>query len=905
VAESVEGKIRLVKLAKELNVSIPTIAEFLEKKGHKEKLRPTSTVDEALAREISVHFKKDKETAERHQQKVRRFREQHQKIEKKAEEAVPAPAEEKRRKERAPKPAEKAYAEAAPPAPALEVAPSEAGEGEQAGGGPMAPVTETSGEGVAETAAMPEAEVSAEASEVEEASAVATRPEAAEEAKPAEKTGHLFGTRKLRGLKVVGRMDLETKPAKAAEPGAAEAGVEAEPSKKKRKKKKKRIREEAKKVKAPTEVVEEPAKKKRRRARAAPVDQQEVEKTIRRTLATMEESSVAARASVRRRKRKERAEEDARAEQERVQEEAKLRIAEFATAGELARLIGVEVAEVISKCLELGLFVSINQRLDRDTITLVAGEYDKQVEFAEEFAVDVFEDSPDPPETLEPRPPVVTIMGHVNHGKTSLLDHIRQSNIVAGEAGGITQHIGAYQVSLPNGGQITFLDTPGHEAFTAMRARGAQLTDIVILVVAGDDAVMPQTIEAINHALAAKVPVIVAINKIDKPTANAERIRQQLSEHGILVEEWGGKYQSVELSAKTGKNVDVLLEKIVLEAEILKTRANRIRRARGAVVEAKLDRGRGVVGTVLVQKGTLRVGDPFVAGVYGGKVRAMFDERGNRVESARPSTPVQVVGFDGMPQAGDVFAAMEHESDVRAISLRRQQLKREQQFRQLHRVTLDDLSKEIKAGEVKDLPIIVKADVDGSVGALSDALMKLSNDEVKVNVLHRGVGAISESDVLLAAASGAVVIGYNVRPHLNARKLAEEEEIDIRLYTIIYDVIDDVRKALEGLLAPEMKEEVLGTGVVRETFKVSKVGTIAGCYMQDGKMVRNNKVRLVRDGIVIFDGGIASLKRFKDDVHEVETGFEFGIGLEGYNDIKVGDVIEAFKIVETKRTLAQ
>lgn len=886
MAEPSGEKIRLAKLSKELNVSIATISEFLSKKGYKEKLRPTSVIDEALAREILHHFRKDKETAERHQQKVKRFKEARQKVERRPEEEVAATPSEKQEKARLHK-REVPHEEF--PAAAQEI-PTELPAAEE-----QPTVTVEAPPAVEETSEV----AAAQASSAETVEKEATSAESAESAVGGVEPG------KLRGLKVIGRVKLEEAEEKAQLPILPpEFTEEIVPVKKKKRKKKKKIREEARKEKVP-EQAEEAPKKKRKKIRGTAIDEAEVEEAIRRTFASMEESTLAARALFRRRRKRERMEEEARALEKLERERAKLRIAEFVTAGELARLLGVDVSEVISKCLGLGLVVSINQRLDRDTITLVADEFGTEVEFAEEFALDVLEDTPDDPSTLEPRPPVVTVMGHVDHGKTSLLDYIRQSNVVAGEAGGITQHIGAYQVSLENGRQITFLDTPGHEAFTAMRARGAQLTDIVVLVVAADDAVMPQTVEAINHALAAKVPIIVAINKIDKPEANPDRIRQQLAEHNILVEEWGGKYQSVEISAKTGKNVDVLLEKIALEAEILNVRANPNRPARGAVIEAKLDKGRGVVATVLVQKGTLRIGDPFVAGIYSGKVRAMFDERGNRVEAAKPSTPVQVLGFDGMPQAGDTFVVVASDGEAREISSRRQQLKREQQFRQLHRVSLDDLSREIKAGEAKELLVIVKADVDGSVEALSDALMKLSTDEVKVNVIHRGVGAISESDVLLAAASGAVIIGYNVRPNLNARKLAEQEDIDIRLYTIIYDIIDDVRNALEGLLAPEVKEEVVGTATVRETFKVSKVGTIAGCYMEEGKLARNSKVRLIRDGIVVYDGTVSSLKRFRDDVREVEAGFEFGLGLANFDDIKVGDVIEAYKVVETKRTLAQ
>jgi len=564
----------------------------------------------------------------------------------------------------------------------------------------------------------------------------------------------------------------------------------------------------------------------------------------------------------------------------------------------------VPVGDVISKCIGLGLMVSINQRLDVENITLVADEFGFEVEFQKEYTSEILEDIVDDEDKLLPRSAVVTIMGHVDHGKTSLLDYIRRTNVVAGESGGITQHIGAYRVDVGDGKQITFLDTPGHEAFTAMRARGAQLTDIVVLVIAADDAVMPQTVEALNHAQAAGVPIIIAINKIDKPGANAEKIKQQMADRNVLVEDWGGKYQSVQLSAKTGLNVDVLLEKIILEADILDLKANPDRFTRGAVVEAELDKGRGVAGTILVQKGTLRIGDPFVAGIYHGKVRAMFDERGNKVKEAPPSTPVLVIGFEGAPQAGDTFIVLESEREAREISLKRQQLKREQDQKQIHHITLDELAKQISIGGVKELALIVKGDVDGSVEALSDSLMKLSNQEVIVRVIHKGVGGISESDVLLATASNAIIIGFRVRPNINARKLAENQKVDVRLYSVIYDAINEVKSALEGLLSPLISEEVTGTIEIRDTFKVPKSGTVAGCYVLDGKIARNNKIRLIRDGIVIHEGGIGNLRRFKDDVKEVDAGYECGLNVENFNDIKVGDIIEAFKIVETKKTLA-
>jgi len=612
-----------------------------------------------------------------------------------------------------------------------------------------------------------------------------------------------------------------------------------------------------------------------------------------------------ARAQLRKRKKKERIEFEAKQQQEELARQNILQVTEFLSAGELASLMHIDVSQLITKCFELGMMITINQRLEKDLIILLADEYGFKIEFQKEYEVDILADTEDPPERLVFRPPVVTIMGHVDHGKTSLLDYIRKANVVAGEAGGITQHIGAYQVKTEGNKLITFLDTPGHEAFTAMRARGAQITDIVILVVAADDSVMPQTIEAINHALAASVPIVVAINKIDKPAADPLKIKTQLSEKGILVEEWGGKYQSVEISAKAGTNIDKLLEKILVEAELLDLKANPNRHARGAIVEAKLDKGKGITSTVLVQKGTLKTGDSFIAGIYSGRVKAMFDERGKRVETAKPAAPVQVLGFDGMPQAGDSLIAMENERDAKEISNKRQQLKREQDFRQVKFTTLDDISKQIKEGKQVDLNVIIKGDVDGSVEALSDSMLKLATGEVKVSVIHKGIGEISENDVLLAAASKAIIIGFNVRPNLKARKLAEAEVVDIRLHNIIYDVINEIKLALEGLLEPEKSEEVLATVEVRQTFKVPKIGTVAGCYVLDGKIVRNSKVRLLREGFVIFDGTINALKRFKDDVREVEQGFECGISLENFNDIKVSDIIESYRIVETKRKLEQ
>ena len=634
------------------------------------------------------------------------------------------------------------------------------------------------------------------------------------------------------------------------------------------------------------------------------VSDADVERAIRQTLSGMELAPSGGRAKLRMRKRLEREEKEAIRQEELARESSTLRLSEFVTTADLANMMRVTASDIIMKCMGLGLMVSINQRLDKDTITLIASDYGFEVSFLDEQAEQEEVEIEDAPETLKPRSPIVTIMGHVDHGKTSLLDYIRNANVVAGEAGGITQHIGAYRVELPNGRTISFLDTPGHEAFTAMRARGAQVTDIVILVVAADDSVMPQTIEAISHSQAAGVPIVVAINKVDRPEANPDRIRQQLADHGVLVEDWGGKYQCVEISAKSGQNIPTLLEKILLEADILELKANPDRNARATVIEAHIDKGRGNVVTVIVQKGTLNVGDIFVCGQFAGRVRAMFDERGHRLDSAGPSMPAQVTGFDGLPNAGDVLLEMETDAEARDVATRRQQLRREQQFRGMRHLTLDDISAQIQQGGVKELRLIVRADVSGSVEALSDSLQKLSTAEVKVRILYSGVGAISESDIMLASASDAIIVGFQVNVPPATRKLAESESVEIRLYSIIYDCINEVQLALEGMLTPDIKEEITSTVEIRAIFKISRLGTIAGCYVQNGKITRNDKVRVLRDGFEIYKGTLTSLKRVKDDVREVDTGYECGIGIQGFNDLEVGDIIESYKTIEVKRKLS-
>ncbi len=658
-----------------------------------------------------------------------------------------------------------------------------------------------------------------------------------------------------------------------------------------------------KKTKADYEY-EKKKKKFAKGLKAKEFSQKEIDDAIRETMAKLDDDGAqSARSIARKRKKKERLEQEKKNAEYEESRKNVIKVTEFLSTSELANLMSIEPADIIKKCFDLGMMVSINQRLDKDLIVLLAEEFGFRIEFQTEYQEDTLKDEPDTADTLQSRPPVVTVMGHVDHGKTSLLDYIRKANVVAGEAGGITQHIGAYKVKLDSGKEISFLDTPGHEAFTAMRARGGQAADIVVLVVAADDSVMPQTVEAINHALAANVPIVIAINKIDKPNSNIEKIKKQLADNNVLIEEWGGKYQSVEISAKFGKNIDLLLDKILLEADLLELKANPNRNARGVVLESRLDKGRGIMATVLVQKGMLKIGDCFLSGIYWGRVKAMFDERENRIEVAKPATPVQLLGFNGMPQAGDAFVVMDTENDVKNIAIKRQQLKREQDFRQVRFATLDDISKQIKEGKQVELNIIIKADTDGSAEALADSLAKLATNEAKVRIIHKALGQISESDVLLAEASSAIIIGFSVRPNLNARKLAEKNMVDIRIHNIIYKVIDEVRLALEGMLEPEISEEITATVEIRDVFKIPKIGNVAGCYVQDGKIVRNNKVRLVRDGFVIFDGNILSLKRLKDDVREVESGYECGIGLENYNDVKVGDIIEAYKIVETKRKL--
>ena len=632
------------------------------------------------------------------------------------------------------------------------------------------------------------------------------------------------------------------------------------------------------------------------------VSDEEVSKQVKDTLARLTAKGAKSKSSKYRKDKRDAVAERMNEEFEREeQERSTLKVTEFVTVSELATMMNVSPTQVITACMNLGLMVSINQRLDAEALVVVAEEFGYKVEFVSvEIQEAINDEGEDKEEDLVPRPPIVTVMGHVDHGKTSLLDNIRKTNVIEGEAGGITQHIGAYSVEL-NGQKITFLDTPGHEAFTAMRARGAAVTDVAIIIVAADDSVMPQTIEAINHAQAAGVPMVFAINKIDKPNANPDHIKEQLSQMNYLVESWGGKYQDQEVSAKKGLNLDKLLEKVLLEAEMLDLKANPNKKAQGTVIESTLDKGRGYVSTILVQSGTLHVGDVILSGTYTGRVKAMFNENGKKVDSAGPSTPVQVLGLNGAPQAGDTFNVMEDDRSAREIANKREQLQRMQGIMTQKHVTLDEIGRRIAIGSFKELNIIVKGDVDGSIEAMSGSLIKLSKETVQVNVIHAAVGQISESDVLLAAASNAIIVGFQVRPSASARKLAEKEEIEIRLYSIIYDAINDIRDAIEGMLEPVMKEEIVASVEVLEIFKISKVGTVAGCIVREGKLQRNTPIRVIRDGIVIYTGKLGSLKRFKDDVKEVTAGQDCGLNIESFNDIRVGDIVEGYEQVEVKR----
>ena len=898
-------KIRLIQVAKEFKVGFNTLAEFLQRKGLVSDCQPTTPVSSDVYAILEKEFGRNRQSGnernavrERIQQKGSVSIASQEKDEEDAEVVVRSTTPEPKSEVRGPKILGKIELDAKGERVKEEKRPVEA------------PKAETP----AEPKPQPKVEPKPELSKVEKPA----EPKPAEEAKPAEtKPDSVYRPQapQLDGPKILGTMDvsnmvpggkhkrkrLEKEKVNVAKEGKnagkpqggnkggnkggqqPQQGGQQQPQQPQSKKQKKQQKQQPKPVVRPE------------------VSDEEVSKQIKDTLARLTAKGTKSKGAKYRKEKREEVRERMNEEIEREEmERSVLKVTEFVTVSELATMMNVSPMEVISACMNLGLMVSINQRLDAEALVVVAEEFGFSVEFVSVEIQEAIESDVDSEEELMARPPIVTVMGHVDHGKTSLLDNIRKTNVTAGEAGGITQHIGAYSVEL-NGQKITFLDTPGHEAFTAMRARGAKMTDVAIIIVAADDSVMPQTIEAINHASAAGVPMVFAINKMDKPQANADRIREQLSQMNYLVEDWGGKYQCQEVSAKQGLNLDKLLEKVLLEAEVLELKANPNRKATGAVIESMLDKGRGYVATIMVQNGTLRVGDVLLSGTYTGRVKAMFDENGRKVTEAGPSTPVQVLGLNGAPQAGDTFNVMDDDRSAREIANKREQLQRMQGIMTQKHVTLDEIGRRIAIGSFKELNIIVKGDVDGSVEAMSGSLIKLSKETVQVNVIHSAVGQISESDVLLAAASNAIIVGFQVRPSAAARKAAEKEQIDIRLYSIIYDAINEIKDAIEGMLEPVMKEEIVCSTEVMETFKISKVGTVAGCIVREGKMQRSTPIRVIRDGIVIYTGKLGSLRRFKDDVKEVTVGQDCGLNIESYNDIKVGDIIEGYEQVEVKR----
>ena len=907
--------VRLSKVAREFNLGMTTVVEFLASKGIEVEAKPNTKLDPETYALVRSNFQGDKEIKEKAQATSATIQERESITLASAKKRVAAKQEEEepeidlsqfRKSEAAPvvkrtqpveapaEPAAKAPKAKEKPAPAKEADVSTeavAQEGPKVVGKVDLDALKPK-KAEKKTAAKKGEEPAEDKPKAEEApSAKSNAPKEENPAATTEPDVVRAKVEQLSGPTVVGKIELPVERKKtAAKP--SEDG------------KRKRVR--VKKVdvsKAGGAGAHDVRGRGRRNEPKKEVSKEDIQKEIRATLARMSGGKKSKSSKLRRQKRDAIQQRQDESNLQSQLEESILKLTEFVTVAELATMMDRGVNDIISACMTLGIMVSINQRLDSETITMIAEEFGYEVEFVSaevEEAIVVEEDSED---DLVSRPPIVTVMGHVDHGKTSLLDFVRKANVIAGEAGGITQHIGAYAVELESGKKMTFLDTPGHEAFTAMRARGAQVTDLAIIVVAADDRVMPQTKEAINHAQAAEIPMIFAINKVDRDTANPDRIKQELAEMNILVEDWGGKYQCQEISAKFGTNIDELLEKVLLEAEMLDLMANPGKRALGTVVESSLDKGRGYVTNVLVEAGTLRVGDAMLAGQHSGRVKAMFNERGQRVEEAGPATPVSVLGFDGAPNAGDKFNVFEDEKDARAIAIKRQQLQREQGVRTQRTVTLEELGRRIEVGEFKELNLIIKGDVDGSIEALSDSLLKLTTEKVQVNIIHKAVGQISDSDVLLASASNAIIIGFQVRPSASARKLAEQEEIQIKLYSIIYKAIEEMRDAMEGLLSAKIEEKIVGSAEIRETFKISKVGTIAGCFVTEGKILRSSRVRVIREGVVAYTGELGSLKRFKDDAKEVAKGFECGLNIERFNDIKVGDVVEAYEEVEVKQTL--
>ncbi|NNF36410.1 MAG: translation initiation factor IF-2 [Saprospiraceae bacterium] len=892
---------RLVKIAKELNVGTSTIVDFLTEKGYEIDNKPTSKVSDEMYADLLREFSKSMDIKEKADQLVIGTRPA-TKVEKPVEtvstvtETIePEKEEPVKVEEPVVEKEEEEVITAKTDTPQLKVI------GKIDLDKPKPKKKEEKKE-------EPKEEPKAEPEVVEEVKQEETpvKGEPAPEPKPVEEVVRAK-TPQLQGLKIQGKIDIG-----------------------KLKKPKKKTTEESKKEKGKQAPKEQPARRKRKRKKVNPsqfsnkrnqrgrkkeevkeVTQKEIDEKIKQTMARLSGGGKNKRQKIRRDSREVKREKQELIDQEAV--ETKLKVTEFISVSELASLLNVPVSEVITTCMNMGVIVSINQRLDAEVIELLANEFGHEVEFINlEEEEEVEEEIVDDPEDLVPRAPIVTVMGHVDHGKTSLLDYIRETNVAGGEAGGITQHIGAYEVHVGEGEgkKITFLDTPGHEAFTAMRARGAKVTDIVIIIIAADDKIMPQTKEAISHSQAAGVPIVFAINKIDKPGADVDRIKQELASMNLLIEEWGGQYQSQDISAKTGQNIDQLMEKILLEAEVLELKANPDRQANGTVLEASLDKGRGYVTKVLVQSGTLEIGDSIVAGSHSGRIKAMFNERGKRLKKAGPSTPIVILGLGGAPQAGEKFKVVDSDQEARQIAAKRSQIEREQTTRASKRISLDEIGRRLALGTFKELNLIVKGDVDGSIEALSDSLIKLSIETVQVNVIHKAVGAIAESDVLLASASDAIIIGFQVRPSGGARNLAEKEGVQIRTYSIIYEAIEEIKMAIEGMLEPTKEENILGQVEVRETYKISKVGTVAGCYVQDGVIQRNAFIRLVRDGIVVYpnkEGAkaeLSTLKRFKDDVKEVKAGMECGLTIKNYNDIKIGDVVEVYEIKEVKQTLS-
>ncbi len=892
--------VRLSKAAKEFNVGISTIVEYLSSKGYEIESKPNTKI-EADAYEVLVEEFQDSKQLKEQSKLAGVTPGKRETVSIKKEEAEEPKKEEPKEEKKEEDPTIKPSVEKKPGISVVGKIDLDKKKAEK-----EAPKEEKK-----EEKEEKEEEKPAEKKEVEAKKEEAETPKEKDEPKKEEskeskeeqpKKDEVETIRtnvtKLDAPTVVGKIDLPKEtPKKKKKKPVMSTDPETETQQGRRKRKRIRSKVDVK------QQGQKGRKKQRRSNERQEVSQEDIDRELKETLAKLSGGSKSKAAKNRRMKRDEHSRKAEERQQQEEQDSKTLKLTEYVTVSDLANLMDVGPTDVISACMTLGIMVSINQRLDAETITIVAEEFGYEVEFTSAEVQESIQVEEDKPEDLEERAPIVTVMGHVDHGKTSLLDHIRKENVIAGEAGGITQHIGAYSVEISGGRRITFLDTPGHEAFTAMRARGAQVTDLAIIVIAADDDVMPQTKEAINHAQAAGIPMIFAINKMDRPEANADKIKEQLANLNILVEDWGGKYQSQEISAKKGTNVEELLEKVLLEADLLELQANPEKNAMGTVIESTLDKGRGYVTTLLVEAGTLRVGDAVLAGHYTGKVKAMFNERGQAVKEAGPSIPVSMLGLDGAPNAGDKFNVLDDEREARDIAHKREQLQREQGVRTQKHITLDEIGRRIAIGDFKELNIILKGDVDGSVEALADSLQKLSTDKIQVNVIHKAVGQITESDVLLATASDAIIVGFQVRPSGGARRLAEKEEIQIKIYSVIYAAIEEIKDAMEGMLSAKIEEKVVGNAEIRETFKISKVGTIAGCYVTDGKITRNSHVRVIRDGIVVYTGELGSLKRFKDDVKEVVKGYECGLNVEKFNDIKVGDVIEAFEEVEVKQTL--